>query len=291
MVGADKMIMCMVLLLICMVIGLIVANTLGFNPGEDLFTPDCSQDYNKALKECLEAQSELEDQAAQGGDGDSTSTSGGSGATGAGNSTRREYKETASPFFGDELYFPHGTRTPEGKSQPVAESVARVLRLGGRKGGDSSALIDAGSVSEGQHGTESGKSVKSLVEFRIWCPDRRRCGACVRACVRASFLHHFSACGVSLRVLTQDVVRRRRQWLGGDGGSGCGDRLVGPSSRCRYEQGRGTAVSLAAHGTRRAPRGWRIGWEGGRAEERTSSAPGSNTFSSPRFRKISAVGL
>jgi len=133
--GADKMIMCMVLVLICMVIGLVVANTMGFNPGADLFSLDCSRDYNKSHKTCLEAQSALEDQAAaQGGEGGSTNTGGGTGAPGGGNSTRGVYKETDSPFHVEDLYFPRDAKMPDGMSQPVAESVWRVLRGGGGEG-------------------------------------------------------------------------------------------------------------------------------------------------------------
>jgi hypothetical protein len=132
--SADKMIMCMVLLLICMVIGLIVANTLGFNPGEDLFALDCSLEYNKATKKCLEAQSILEEQAAaQGGDGSGTGPGGGGSA--AGNSTRREFRETESPFLGGQLL--HVRRNVALSEVSVAESVDRVLRRtrgGGEEG-------------------------------------------------------------------------------------------------------------------------------------------------------------
>lgn len=117
--------MCMVLLLICMVIGLIVANTLGFNPGEDLFTLDCTLEYNKARKECLEAQSMLEDQAAS-QEGAGSPGQGGAGPA-ASNSTRREYRETASPFLDSQLHVRQHAATLRGAS-PVAESVEWVLR-------------------------------------------------------------------------------------------------------------------------------------------------------------------
>jgi len=252
-----------------MVIGLVVANTMGFNPGADLFSLDCSRDYNKSHKTCLEAQSALEDQAAaQGGEGGSTNTGGGTGAPGGGNSTRGVYKETDSPFHVEDLYFPRDAKMPDGMSQPVAESVWRVLRGGGGDGRDSSALIDAGSVSGEQHGTETGKSVQICrMSDLAFCREEMRClyvSVCARACVRALFLHPSPAGRACLRALTKDVVRRQRQQhehqcFGGHGGGCCGGRLVGPSGRCRCEKGRGTAVGLATSGTRQTPRGWRIG--------------------------------
>ena len=45
--ATDKMIMCMVLVLICMVVGLIVMQVLGINPAAGLMSIDCSLDFAK----------------------------------------------------------------------------------------------------------------------------------------------------------------------------------------------------------------------------------------------------
>ena len=175
--SADKMIMCMVLLLICMVIGLIVANTLGFNPGEDLFALDCSLDYNKATKKCLEAQSILEEQAAaQGGDGSGIGAGGGGSA--AGNSTRREFRETESPFLGGQLLHVRRNVAVSEGAFPVAESVDRVLRRtrgggeegigreGGRRATDSTSPTMLGAQRDAETGEPYGI-------FSGICPQRR----------------------------------------------------------------------------------------------------------------------
>jgi hypothetical protein len=51
--ATDKLIVCMMLVLICMVVGIIVLNVLGYNPAAGLMSIDCNLDFTKVcLRVC-----------------------------------------------------------------------------------------------------------------------------------------------------------------------------------------------------------------------------------------------
>ena len=93
--ATDKMIVCLVLMLLAMIVGIVTLNVLGYNPVDDIFSVDCTLDHNKTLKTCIEQQMALDDIAKNNAGG--AGGGGGSGGSGSTNSTRR-FHETAAAF-------------------------------------------------------------------------------------------------------------------------------------------------------------------------------------------------
>ena len=129
--ATDKMIVCLVLMLLLMIVGIVVLQTLGYNPMENALEIDCKLSYNKNTDYCIEQAAQQKE--AQGGEA-GQSGSGGS-ATGAAAGGDTTANVTAA------VRRSHTSSTPERTGTAVDSSQLSQGGVGAtRRGGDTGVL-------------------------------------------------------------------------------------------------------------------------------------------------------